>query len=253
MEQNANTKLAEAFLDFGEAMLNAGGEIGRVEDSLDRLSRAYGALHTDVFAITSSIVLTLKFQNGDAVTVSRRIRKGSDFDFEKIDRLNALARSCVNSPPDCEALRERIGSIAGTAPKPWKLYAGSVLAAGGFCVFFGGTLADALISSLFALLIAFLQLRFSHVCPTKTFFLFIVSFFCGMGICSLGRLLPVIHTDMVIIGDIMLLVPGIAITTAARDMVIGDTISGATRLVECLLWATMLAGGFMLAMILVGR
>ncbi len=253
MEQTASNQLATAFLDFGEAMLSAGAEISRVEDSLDRLGRAYGACQTDVFVITSSIVLTLKFKAGDAVTVSRRIRKGSDFDFEQVDRLNELARNCAESPLAYKKLSERIHSITETKPRAWKLYVGNILAAGAFCIFFGGTAADAILSSLFALFIGFLQLHFSPVCPTKTFFLFIVSFLCGMGICALGRLFPGLHTDMIIIGDIMLLVPGIAITTAARDMVIGDTISGATRLVECLVGATMLAGGFMIAMLLVGR
>ena len=253
MEPNENSKLSRALLDFGEALLSAGAEISRVEDSLDRLGRAYGACQTDVFVITSSIVLTLKFEDGDAVTVSRRIRKGSDFDFEKVDRLNELARSCVENPIPTEELQNRLSAIGKKTPKRWKLYAGNLLAAGAFCIFFGGNLTDAVLSALFALFIGFLQLHFSPVCPTKSFFLFVAAFLCGMGICSLGVLLPKLHTDMIIIGDIMLLVPGIAITTAARDMVIGDTISGATRLVECLVGATMLAGGFMLAMLLVGR
>ena len=95
--------------------------------------------------------------------------------------------------------------------------------------------------------------HFSSLCPNNAFFLFISSFLCGAGICILGKSIPFLQADFVIIGDIMLLVPGIAITTAARDMVIGDTISGATRLVESLLGAATLACGFMLAMLMLGR
>lgn len=39
------------------------------------------------------------------------------------------------------------------------------------------------------------------------------------------------------IGDIMLLIPGILMTNSIRDILIGDTISGVMRLVESLLWA----------------
>lgn len=53
---------------------------------------------------------------------------------------------------------------------------------------------------------------------------------------------------MVMIGDIMLLIPGVAMTNATRDMLSGDTISGVMRFVESLLWATSLAFGFMVAL-----
>ena len=54
------------------------------------------------------------------------------------------------------------------------------------------------------------------------------------------------------IGDIMLLIPGILMTNSIRDILIGDTISGVMRLVESLLWAGALACGFMCAILFVG-
>ncbi len=47
---------------------------------------------------------------------------------------------------------------------------------------------------------------------------------------------------------IMVLIPGIAITNAMREMLISDTISGILRLVESLLIATAVAFGFALAL-----
>lgn len=40
-------------LNIGEAMYQAGGEISRIEDSLHRLGKKYGAKHVSVYAITS--------------------------------------------------------------------------------------------------------------------------------------------------------------------------------------------------------
>ena len=54
--------------------------------------------------------------------------------------------------------------------------------------------------------------------------------------------------DKILIGDIMLLIPGLAMTNAVRNMLVGDTISGVIRLAETLIWAAALAGGFMVAM-----
>ena len=52
------------------------------------------------------------------------------------------------------------------------------------------------------------------------------------------------------IGDIMLLIPGLMSTNAIRDVLIGDTLSGIIRLIAALLLAAALALGFMGAIIL---
>jgi uncharacterized membrane protein YjjP (DUF1212 family) len=134
-----------------------------------------------------------------------------------------------------------------------KLYCGSALAAGFFTLFFGGSPLDGIVAALFGLLICFLQSRLCEYCPNQFFFLFLTCFVSGSGIFLLERFLPFLQEDMIAIGDIMLVVPGIAITMAARDMIIGDTISGLTRLLESLLWAGAVATGFMLALFLFGR
>ena len=61
-----------------------------------------------------------------------------------------------------------------------------------------------------------------------------------------------LRADKIIIGDIMLLIPGIAMTNAVKDMLVGDTIAGTMRLLESLLWAGALAGGFMASMWIMG-
>ena len=63
---------------------------------------------------------------------------------------------------------------------------------------------------------------------------------------------PPLHLDKIMIGDIMLLIPGIAMTNSVRDILVGDTISGVMRLIESLLWAGSIAFGFMLAIRLIG-
>ena len=54
------------------------------------------------------------------------------------------------------------------------------------------------------------------------------------------------------IGDIMLLIPGIALTNSISNIIVGDTVSGLTRLTESLVLAAALAGGFMLAIFIIG-
>lgn len=67
-----------------------------------------------------------------------------------------------------------------------------------------------------------------------------------------GKVSAVFHADKIMIGDIMLLIPGIAITNSIRDMLMGDTIAGIMRLIESILWAGALASGFMASIWMVG-
>jgi uncharacterized membrane protein YjjP (DUF1212 family) len=49
--------------------------------------------------------------------------------------------------------------------------------------------------------------------------------------------------DKVIIGTLMNLVPGVAITTSMQDIIAGDLIAGQAKLVEALMTATAIALG----------
>ena len=64
--------------------------------------------------------------------------------------------------------------------------------------------------------------------------------------------MPQLHADKILIGIIMLLIPGIMLTNSIRDILLGDIISGSLRLVEAILMAAVLALGMMAAIWLMG-
>ena len=242
------SELLHLFLDIGEAIHRAGGEIDRVEDTISRLGAAYGARRTDVFAITSQLVVTMIFPGEIELTRSRRIH-GGETDFARLEALNGLSRRVCASPMDPGELRT---ALRATRVKGGRLpsYLGSALAGGSFAVFFGGGPLDGLVAALFGLLICFLQGALPRICPTRVVVSFTAALATGLGV-SLLSLLGEIHADKIMIGDIMLLIPGIALVTAIRNLLVGDTISGVLRLTESLVLAAALAGGFMIAMSLV--
>lgn len=253
MESNVDGELIDILLDFGETMLDSGAEIARVEDSLTRMGNSFGAIKTHAFVINSSIELTVLFEDGETITRTRRIRSNGSTDFEKLRLLNSLSRQCVKQRMPVEELRTEVDAIKCKQIPPWKTYLGSFLAASSFCVFFGGSYLDALLSGAVALFICLLQFRFSPLTPNKVFFLFIASLLMGTIVSLFNLLVPGLHIDKIIIGDIMLLIPGISITTAVRDTLIGETISGITRLADCLVWAAALAAGIMIVISVFAR
>ena len=134
----SHNQILHELLDIGQTLLTSGAEINRVEDTLTRLGRAYGAERVDIFVITSDIVLTMQFSDGVELTQTRRISRAPSTDFQKLEQLNALSRECCAAPLPIEQLHARVQAIAaGQIPAP-ALYIGSILGAGGFAVFFGG-------------------------------------------------------------------------------------------------------------------
>ncbi len=252
LQKEEMKELTSLLLDMGESMMTAGGEISRVEETISRIAESYGAVKTNVFVITSSIVLTIIFPDRKEITLTRRILNSGGNDFLKLERLNDLSRNCCSTNMTIDELKETLGKINSRTPSKAKQYVGSALAAGAFAVFFGGGIIDGLIAAIFALMICFLQLKAQNVFPNQVFFYFVCSFVTGIGIYFCGKIMPILNVDKVIIGDIMIVIPGISTTNAVRDMLIGETISGAMKLVECLVIAGALAAGFMSAMFVSG-
>lgn len=251
LETEELNELLHEFLNLGEMMLRVGGEIKRVEDTLMRMGAAYGAEKMNVFVITSSIVVTMAFPDGRELTQTRRIMDESGTDFTKLEALNELSRSCCNEPISAKELKRQIERIDKN-PSQLQIWIGSALGAGSFAIFFGGTLIDGICAAVFALFICCLKKYLKPVCPNNVVFNLLCSFTTGVGICLTAKFLTVLHADKIMIGDIMLLIPGIVMTNSIRDVLVGDTIAGVMKFIESLLWASAIACGFMLAIQLIG-
>ena len=246
-------QLLHAILDIGEEMLNSGAEISRVEDSICRMCNCYGVQRVNTFTITSNMIVTLEVDDDNVITQTRRIRP-STTDFTRLEQLNSLSRTICATRPTVEEIRARYQAIVSKPSMPrWFAYPGSVLTASSFAVFFGGNWLDGVAAALLALLIEFLMLRSVRRMTNPILYLFVVSFLTGCGGIALVHLGLGVHLDKILIGCIMLTIPGITITNAVRDFLAGDTVSGLLRLCESLLQAAGIACGFCLAIYLFGR
>lgn len=239
--------LAKQCLNIGEAMYCAGAEINRIEDTLYRIGKAYGADHVSIYALTSSIVVTMEFPGKAAMTQSRRIRRRDSFDLKKLEDLNRLSRECTTHVMPVLALRERVLEILDERPKQAYILLGEILGASGFAVFFGGNLFDALAAGVVAVMIYLFQRYIQPLCLGRIFFNIITSFFMGAFILGTCHLIPALHAGQIMIGDIMVLIPGIAITNSIRYVISGDSISGIEKLIDSVLLAGGIAVGVTLA------
>lgn len=236
-------QILSCILDIGEMLLTGGAEVMRVEDTISRLCCAYGFVRTDVFTITSSIVITAVSDGGGIYTQTRRIRT-RDTDLDRVARANDLSRRLCTHPLPPKELKEAIEALrqGETYSTRTRFLAYGVIAAV-FTVFFGGTALDALAGFaaglvLFCALALGGRLRINGILLNTLcsgVMAISVMLLCSAGI---GR-----SPDKIIIGNIMLLIPGLALTTSLRDMINGDTISGLLGFCEAIIKALAIAIG----------
>ena len=239
-------QLVDASLDMGKALLLAGGEVTRVEDTITRILHAYGMQEIGVFTITSLIEVTAITPAGDEIVKARRVTGGYATNLDKVERLNALSREICAQKPSPEEIQARTSAILRPRKEgAWIRYVGAVLAASSFTVFFGGTLQDVPATALLALLINWMDRRGIYKKENQLLFYLLCSVATGFVACVLVRFGVGVHLDKILIGCIMLTIPGIPTTYAARDMLLGESITGLFRFLESLLIAASIAGGFL--------
>lgn len=235
--------LLELAADLGYRLAINGAETFRVEESVSRILSAYG-ITSEVFAIPNCLIVSIETAEGKPMTRMRRITNIST-NMDAIERYNNLGRNiCVTTPDPTEfkkLLKETDHSTV-TYRMPGYL-AGHFLTAFGFAIFFGGNALDSLCAGICGLLIGLINLALNNW-KVNMFFSTILSSFLMSAVAYAISGTGILHNlDAVIIGALMLLVPGMLFTNAMRDIIFGDTNSGVNRIVQVLLIAVAIALG----------
>lgn len=235
----------------GEVMLKNGAETYRIEETMDHMAQACGAVTVESFVIPTGVFLTVTDDAGRTLTVMRRVRDRT-INLDRISKVNELSRRLVAQRmgfEDAKSILERIGKErTGFSLLPSMLASGAI--GGGTAI-----LQDALFFEVIAAFAAAMLVRYiAHVVSKLRGVQFAFEFLGGMAVALCGVLLtliwPHLSPDAVIIGGIMPLVPGVAITNAIRDVIAGDLLSGLSRGLEAALTSVAVAMGVVIMLAL---
>ena len=221
----------------------SGAETFRVEETIRRIIGAYG-IECETFSIPNCVMVSLEAANGKPLMVMKRVGFHGN-DLESVEKLNALSRRiCAETPDPSVAAQWLDETLKGRRHYSVPVYyLGNFCAAAGFCPVFGGTLRDSLFAGLLGLIIGFVSRQMDRR-ETNPFFSTIVEAFAMAVPAYLAAGFHLVdYIDFVIIGTLMILVPGLLITTSMRDIIYGDTNSGINRIVQVLLSAFAIALG----------
>ena len=220
----------------GRIILESGGETYRVEETICRICAAYGIRYAESFVTPTGIMVSVYDENNYTTTLVKRVTNRT-VDLQKIHLVNELSRKLYTEKYSLDVYKRQPKYDFRTN------LVFSAIAAAGFTTILGGNIEDCVVS--------FFVGMFVKLATFKAGELGINAFFINTLGGAIAALLSLIayslgvgsNLDTMIIGSIMLLVPGLSITNAIRDTIAGDLISGLIRAAEAFLVAISIAVG----------
>ena len=235
--------LLDLVVDLSYELAMAGAETYRIEESATRILMTYG-LQAEVFAIPNNLTVSIETPEGKLMTRMRRIGPHGN-DLDTVDQLSALSRAICNRKPDIAEGKQWLEYVCSHKRSySTSLYLlGNFLGAAGYGIFFGGTWLDALWAGLCGILVGLVNRALDKIKTNQFFQTIAASFLMALTAYALAAMKLTDNADSVIIGALMILVPGLLFTNAMRDIIYGDTNSGVNRIVQVFLIAAALALG----------
>ena len=233
-------------IEVAQLLLESGGEIYRAQQTIEHIANAYGAPEMKAYVLTNAVFVSLTEPGCNASEV-RYVRTRS-MHLSRVVALNALSRRIAAGGIPLEQAWQELERVRHLPPNaPWLQILACGVGTASFAYLFGGTGWDAFAAFWVGLLlqpfVLFLGRRKADQFISNTLCAVLVALasvvaaqlLTGLGIaCSL---------DKIIIGGIIPLVPGIALTNAIRDVANSDYVSGTIRAAEALLIAASIALG----------
>ena len=248
-------EVMEVCLLAGKIMLQSGAEIYRIEDTMNRIARACAVSEPHSYVTVTGIFLTLRDpERGREQTRFLRICE-RQIDLNKIAAVNQISRMLGERELTLKQAHEALMTIerSGFLYPLWLQIIAAALASGFVCLAFGGTWLDFWPSVVTGGLGFLLYILINRRVAVKFFSEILAAFAVGLiaylfyyyGIHYLNIIL---HSDKVIIGSVMPLVPGVLIMNAIRDLMAGDLVAGLARGTEAFLTALAIGTGVAVAL-----
>ena len=228
---------------MGETLLLNGAEISRVQTTMELVSKAYNKADIDVYAISNGIFVTLRHEDKTRCTHIKHVPLATP-NLGKVSQINALSRRiCEESLPLDDAMAE-MQFILNTPVFPlWVRMIACAVGCSCFSYLLGGSVLDFIATAPVGILLSLAQYGMAKANFSKVIQTIISS--AIVTLCGLlaSFVFPVLHMDKIIIGGLIVLVPGVPLTTSIRDFFNGDYLSGTIRLIDAILVALSIAIG----------
>lgn len=241
-------EVLDTCLKAGRLMIEGGSEMYRVEDTMIRIATNAGVPGARCFVTPTGIFMSLGTQSYTQIT---QVKK-RNINLELVDRVNELSREFASKKITLDELKAKLSDISLKIPDfpVWLQIVGATILSPTLMVLFMGdydwldfpaaAIVGGLSYGIFLGIKRYTNIRFLAELVT--------ALIMGMMTIGIWKIFPNVVIDNVLIGSLMTLVPGVALTNGLRDLFGGDLLSGIARMTDAALTAVALGGGIGLAM-----
>lgn len=244
MPMNDSKQVLELCVRVGQVLLRNGGEIFRVQETMERIAAAYGVESFNAYVLTNGVFASID-ENGQTHSAEIRMVPLSPVHLGRVSAVNSLSREIAQGMHTIEEAFGRIEEISRIPPTSTLTQIISAgFGSGCFCFIFGGepydwiaaTVAGAILW-VFVLLAGKWNLSRIMTNILGSALVAVCCIFASMIAPDAGRI------DRMVIGSIVPLLPGVPLTNSIRDFLNGDYLSGTIRLIDAVLIACCIAIG----------
>lgn len=233
-------------------MLTSGAPLERANDTMERICKSYGLHDISIFSLNSLIQLGARNEDGEFV--SRQISVAPmNIHLEKLRRYNSLSRKVCDNLPAPKTLGKMLRKAEDFKEySPWTILAGRMIATFSLTVIFGGSHGDVLAACMVVFVLYWLIIVFKKAKLNQIIVNIICMFFCGAASSLLLRLGIGENYFIMIISCSMVMVPGIPLVNAARNLLCGNEMNGILEILRALFETLAIVLGIVMAVFLFG-
>ena len=228
-------------MDGGQTLLANGGEVFRVQQTMEIMAASLGVQDFHVYVLTNGIFASAHLPGGESVTLVRHVPTVS-IHLGRVEAVNELSRELAAGKLGVVEAEQKLAA-ARALPRvtPRREVLACIAGAAGF--------AYVPVAAVAGLLEALVCLHFGRHSINRMFTDIVAAFCCTVWAIAVQAVVPAVSANAAIIGALMVLTPGVALTMGVRDILNGDYLSGSIRLLDALLIAGSIAGGVVLGWI----
>lgn len=236
--------LMDTALLAGQIMLKSGAETYRVEDTICRILHTSGLETAETFATVTGLFVTLADPSIDAITKIARVSE-KQTNLSQVYEVNDVSRKLCSGVISVEEAYQELLRIKDKKAYPISMvYIGIIMTSSFFTLLLGGGILASVLSAINGLWIVACRHITSRVKLNNFITDMLSSFIIAVATMLYAHLLNnSVIVEIIIVGSIMPLVPGVAITNAIRDTLQGDYLSGGSRAIEAFVIAACIAVG----------
>ncbi|MFD2305508.1 threonine/serine exporter family protein [Enterococcus termitis] len=232
VKQNNIQLILDTCLLAGKIMTESGSEVYRVEDTMNRIAENAGQKESVSYVTATGLFMGFRSSN---FTQLENVTERS-INLEKVALVNTLSRQFANQEITLEELNQKLANINSEVPTysiTLQIIAAGIVSCT-LMYIFGGSWDD-FFATFFIGMAGFCVSYFTNAWLSIKFLDdFLASFTIGLLAYLAVRFHLAGNIDNIIIGAVMPLVPGVAITNSFRDILAGHLLSGTARATEAI-------------------